>query len=205
MQLATSAQYDTARGPARMRLIGDFGLWTAEGLPVRINSKRARALLAVLNLSPGHAASREKLCYLLWSDRARPQARGSLRQCLIEIRKALSPHGLALIAAQRETVHLLPGAVESDIDRLRRPDLPPAAAPSVLAPGRDLLEDLSIHGRWSEWIEHERAIWRWALEESWSTANGEQSEAWSALHQGVPAGGMRYDGRSPPQDWSGAA
>lgn len=79
-------------------------------------SRKARALLGYLAVVPDHAATRERLSDLLWTDRGAEQARGSLRQALAEIRQ--HANGLPLLAATRERVALAPGAVRTDIDHI---------------------------------------------------------------------------------------
>jgi DNA-binding SARP family transcriptional activator/TolB-like protein/Tfp pilus assembly protein PilF len=51
--------------------------------------KKARALLAYLAAQSGQAVSRERLADLLWPYQGSEQARHSLRNCLLELRKAL--------------------------------------------------------------------------------------------------------------------
>src|SRR5215472_10506878 len=51
--------------------------------------KKARALLAYLAAQGGQAVSRERLADLLWPYQGSQQARHSLRNCLLELRKAL--------------------------------------------------------------------------------------------------------------------
>ena len=53
--------------------------------------KKARALLAFLAAQGGQAVSRERLADLLWPYQGSEQARHSLRNCLLELRKALRP------------------------------------------------------------------------------------------------------------------
>jgi TolB-like protein/Tfp pilus assembly protein PilF len=75
--------------PVRLNIIGDFGLSDIDGRQFPITTKKNRALLAFLALSPGFQATRERLCGLLWGDRAEDQARSSLRQSLAVLRKEL--------------------------------------------------------------------------------------------------------------------
>lgn len=51
--------------------------------------KKARALLAFLAAQRGQPVSRERLADLLWPYQSSEQARHSLRNCLLELRKAL--------------------------------------------------------------------------------------------------------------------
>src|SRR5690242_21948030 len=51
--------------------------------------KKARALLAFLAAQLGHPVTRERLADLLWPYQGSEQGRHSLRNCLLELRKAL--------------------------------------------------------------------------------------------------------------------
>src|SRR5438876_8658652 len=60
--------------------------------------KKARALLAYLAAQGGQAVSRERLADLLWPYQGSEQARHSLRNCLLELRKALGPSAAVHLA-----------------------------------------------------------------------------------------------------------
>src|SRR5499427_11158242 len=51
--------------------------------------KKARGLIAYLAAQNGQAVSRERLADLLWPYQGSEQARHSLRNCLLELRKAV--------------------------------------------------------------------------------------------------------------------
>src|SRR6266403_4362044 len=53
--------------------------------------KKARALLAFLAAQVDQPVTRERLADLLWPYQGSEQARHSLRNCLLELRKALGP------------------------------------------------------------------------------------------------------------------
>ena len=145
---------------ARLRLFGTFTLATGDGDHVPIRSRRARALLAFLFLTPGHKASREQLASLLWTDSGDEQARASLRQCLRGLRAELSACGMTLIDTNIESVWLSPRLIESDVDFLKgmsstRPAQSIANALSGIGRSR-LLEELDLRGLIVDWINHER-------------------------------------------------
>lgn len=154
---------------ARLRLIGSFRLIAAGGAPVVIPSRRARALLAYLAMAPGHMATRERLCGLMWSDRAEPQARASLRQCLVELRHSLGTAGLALIEPSRDQVALDIGAFEFDIDQLGRAmevgDVDGLIGLIREFGSDDLLEGLDIGGLFGDWADQMRARFHRSLGE----------------------------------------
>ena len=139
---------------ATLRLIGRFRLKADDDTVVDLPSRRSRALLAYLALAPERSASRERLCGLLWSDRAEAQARASLRQCLLELRGALSACDLDLLDVSRESIGLQADAVDVDVDALEASLTGDATglAASLSSIGADrLLDDLEIGGLFEEW------------------------------------------------------
>ncbi|HEV2364906.1 MAG TPA: BTAD domain-containing putative transcriptional regulator [Caulobacteraceae bacterium] len=150
-----------ASRPARVRLIGGFRLSDGAGKPAAIPSRRGRALLAYLLLSEDHAATRERLAGLLWSDRGETQARASLRQCLLELRGALAAAGIDALDIGRDEIALRPGTLASDVDDARKV-LEEGAVRQVettlQAIGRArLLDGLELPGLFGEWLEQTRA------------------------------------------------
>lgn len=145
---------------ARLRLIGAFRLLTPAGDVVAVNNRRARGLLAFLSLQPDRSASRERVRGLLWSDRAEPQARSSLRQCLLDLRDILGRAQLDILEVGREHVALKEDAVASDVGDLERAladgkpdDLIKALNLIGSAP---FLEGLDLPGLFYEWLEQTR-------------------------------------------------
>ncbi len=146
---------------AKLRLIGAFRLADGGGAVTAIPNRRARGLLAYLALAPERRAARDRLGGLLWSDRGEPQARASLRQCLLALRDILDAAGLDLIDRGREDVALRAGAVGIDVDAVlstietaRAEDL--AGVIAALGSER-LLDDLDIIGLFRDWREQARA------------------------------------------------
>lgn len=82
---------------ARLDLLGGFRLTTASGREIPISSRKNRALLAIVALADGCAASRDQLVALLWGDRGEQQARNSLRQALVALRRELAEIGSSLV------------------------------------------------------------------------------------------------------------
>lgn len=74
------------------------------------SSVKARALLALLALSPEHRRSRLWLQSKLWSDSPPAKAAASLRQCLVEVRHALKDHA-SVVTASRTAVELDAAAI----------------------------------------------------------------------------------------------
>jgi DNA-binding SARP family transcriptional activator len=149
-------------GPAvvRCRLFGAFAV-EIDGEPVRLRSRRARALLAFLVVAGPGGASRERLSGLLWSDRGEEQARASLRQCLLELRRELDAVGAHVLDIGREQVSLRPGGVGSDFEdlqtALRRHDAAALVTDVRQIGPNPLVEDLSVGGLFDEWLSRTRA------------------------------------------------
>ena len=139
---------------ATLRLIGRFRLKAGNDAVVDVPSRRARALLAYLALAPERTASRERLRGLLWSDRAEAQARASLRQCLLELRGALTTAGLDLLDISREAVGFRTDIVDVDVEALEialSGGAEALAARLTTIAADRLLDDLEIGGLFDDW------------------------------------------------------
>ncbi len=104
----------------QLTLFGGFGIRTATGEEVEIATRKARALLAILALAEGQAEPRSRLIALLWSDRGEAQARSSLRQALLELRKAMAPGSGAALLSEGDVVRLEPSALAVDVVAFQR-------------------------------------------------------------------------------------
>jgi len=109
---------DQSSLPVQLRLLGGFELQSgghASPFPI---GRKTRALLACLALPPGTVWPREKLMALLWSDRSDEQARASLRQALVELRRALG--AAPVLRAEQDAISLDPGALGVDVVDFQR-------------------------------------------------------------------------------------
>ncbi len=83
--------------------------------------KKARALLAFLAAQNGEAVSRERLADLLWPYQGSEQGRHSLRNCLMELRKALGRGAASDLAADFANCRIEDAIVDlADFERLSR-------------------------------------------------------------------------------------
>src|SRR5690348_5945648 len=80
--------------------------------------KKARAVLAYLAAQNGQSVSRERLADLLWPFQASEQARHSLRNCLLELRKALGRDAAAHLVTDFATCRVQ--SVDTDLDEFER-------------------------------------------------------------------------------------
>ena len=93
-----------------LQLLGRFGA-TVESRPPRVvqmSAPRRRAVLAYLALQPGQMETRERLAALLWGDDSDHQARQSLRQCLLGLRREFQAAGQDPLVMEGDVVGLDP-------------------------------------------------------------------------------------------------
>ncbi|MBF9034426.1 tetratricopeptide repeat protein [Rhodobacterales bacterium HKCCE2091] len=130
----------------RLQTVGAFRLVDASGIDRTPRAAKARAVLAMLVSVPERRRARRWLESRLWSDRGPEQAAGSLRQALMQIRRALGPESHRL-GADRESVWI--GGIETDTE----------ADAEAQAQGRDFLEGFDIMDpAFEDWLRQERAI-----------------------------------------------
>src|SRR5215468_9764577 len=150
--------------------------------------KKARALLAYLAAQGGQAVSRERLADLLWPYQGSEQARHSLRNCLLELRKALGPEAAQYLVCDFAHCRLRDVAV--DLDRFER--LARGPQRSALQTAGDLyrgefLADFHIDSEpFQEWLaaERDRALALICEVLQRLTATAEPGETESAIHSG---------------------
>jgi len=120
--------------------------------------KKARALLGYLAAQGGQAVSRERLADLLWPYQGSEQARHSLRNCLLELRKALGPSGARHLVADFANCRIEDVVVDLDrFERLSRSrNRPELQAAAELYRG-EFLADFDIDSEpFQEWLAAER-------------------------------------------------
>jgi TolB-like protein/DNA-binding SARP family transcriptional activator/Tfp pilus assembly protein PilF len=148
-------------------MLGEFSACDEAGRLVAITSKKNRALVAVLALSPRLSASRDRLANLLWGDRDDEHARSSLRQSLAILRKELG-EAEALVISD-ETISLV--AERTEVDAFEFLQLAKASDPVSLQRAAelyqgDLLTGLTIlDPGFDDWLCRERQRLRELIEE----------------------------------------
>ncbi len=143
-----------------LELLGGLTLKGADGLPLALRTRKCGQLLAYLALAPGRAHGRDHLAGLLWGDSQDEQARGSLRNALSDLRKAL---GDEAIAVDRESVSLQAGILATDCDRLQRAALGEAGGDwqlSEIYPGDFLEGHERDAGDFTAWVLGQREKYR---------------------------------------------
>ncbi|MEM7224122.1 MAG: BTAD domain-containing putative transcriptional regulator [Pseudomonadota bacterium] len=82
---------------------------------IELKSHKDRALVGFLAVSPGVPCSRDKLASLLWGDSGNKQARDSLKQALMRLRRALGAVSPMPLITNRQSVTLDRDAVTVDV------------------------------------------------------------------------------------------
>ena len=146
-------------GRLNLALLGGFQGRLGAAAPLRLPTRKTKALLAFLALPPGRSHPREKLASLLWGGMREPQARQGLRQSLFTLRKAVGV-GPPDVADRRRDGCPEPGAVDVDVAEFERQvaEGTPAALDRAAALYRgEFLEGLALQeAPFEEWILAER-------------------------------------------------
>ncbi len=140
-------------------LLGDFRVRAGSDAQVIITSKKAQALLAYLAITPGQRHPRDQVATLLWGDAGEAQARQSLRQTLLSLRRALPKTTPPILMTDTASVAVT-RAIEVDAVRFEQlaSERKPDALERALALYRgDLLSGVRLRGsRFEAWLQGER-------------------------------------------------
>lgn len=98
-----------------VQLVGGCRIATTPGDGVALTSRKSRALIGLLAISPNMTLPREKICGLLWSEFEEDKARASLRQCLKSIRDEMPGDLADAVFSDRELIGLDRHRVDCDI------------------------------------------------------------------------------------------
>lgn len=154
----------------RFHLLGPPRFQTVTGNPVAIRSRKGTGLLACLALADGQPVGRDHLCALLWSDRQTAQARGSLRQLLVDLRQDFGDASHVLDTATDGAISFRAAAVVSDVgdfQRLRQADDRQSLEQAFALRRGQLLEGLAPEdAAFADWLEDNRR----ALDNQWCEA-----------------------------------
>lgn len=126
----------------KLTLFGGFHLADKQGQPLTPSSRKAKALLAWLALSPDRQHPREKIAALFWPDSDEAQARHSLRQTLVELHRIL-PEDSSTLSATRDWLLLDSQRVAIDVQAFN----------TALAQGDDAALDQAIELYQGELLE----------------------------------------------------
>lgn len=148
-----------------IELLGRFRALGADRTITRFSTQKTAALLAYLALYPGRSHSRDSLFELLWPECDPDAGRNRLSVALSSLRRQLEPPPIpsgAVIQADRHTVRLAEGAVESDAaEFLRLLDSARLAESSEslrkLEAAMELFAGELLPGFYDDWIDAERS------------------------------------------------
>ena len=137
-----------------VQVLGEFRLSDGSGNEIPIRSPKLRALITYLALHPDQPIKREALASLLWGDNLEAQARQSLRQALLSLRKTL---GNAAIETDDETVTFRSVAVRTDVAVFESDAAEGRLNDAVTAYHGDLMVETAARSEAFEvWLDQER-------------------------------------------------
>jgi adenylate cyclase len=141
-------------------LFGGFCVRCGTEQRIELPGRKDCALLGYLAVSPGVACSREKLATLLWGNSGDRQARDSLKQALLRLRRSLSLASSMPLVANRHTVTLDPNGVTVDVamfEQLLGGSTLEALQQAVALYRGDLLDGICIrNAAFEDWLLVER-------------------------------------------------
>jgi DNA-binding SARP family transcriptional activator/tetratricopeptide (TPR) repeat protein len=140
-------------------LLGSLRACDADGADLLPRVRKTRALLAILARAAPEPVPRSQLIALLWSRRELPQARGSLRQAVHELRGALGPAACLL---RTESAHLALSETGLQVDAWRMLRATPGQPDALALWQGELLSDLiGLDPAFDRWLgEQRQALWR---------------------------------------------
>lgn len=138
-----------------VRLFGGFEVRRGTGPSIEISTRKAKALFAFLARQPGRQYPRDALAVMLWPDSAGSEARGSLRQALKRVRRALAQCREEAVVSEGDALALRPGVAEIDVEcfeRLHEVGTPEALEQAAALYVGDFLEGTSLaDGEFADW------------------------------------------------------
>ena len=141
-------------------LFGTFRIFAADGEEITVSNRRARAILAMLCLSPDEAIDRSHLSRLLWPGRFEAQAKASLRQCLLDLGKVLAPWDGEILDITRSQIRLNINALGSDLEQLHNnltEEKWNEAVDQLTAIGaKPLLDQMQFGDEFQQWLANQR-------------------------------------------------
>lgn len=146
------------RPELRISVIGAFRVLAFNGDDLTPRGRKARALLAILALTPTRRRSRPALQDKLWSDRGPEQGAASLRQTLTEIRRAFGDSYRDCLVSDMRGIGLAQDRVIVDIDTADLSEL----AGTVELP--QLLDDIDVADEeFEDWLRQQRTAFEQRL------------------------------------------
>src|SRR5262245_56588621 len=107
-------------GGVEIKLLGGFEARGVGGMRLGFATRKAEALVGLLAFRPGEAFERDKLCGLLWPEFPDAQARHSLRQTLLCVRKAFQEVPAPVLRSDPRRLSIDPEHVSVDVASIER-------------------------------------------------------------------------------------
>lgn len=164
MALSALKEGSSASGStAHLEMLGALRV-SLRSSAVKVKSRKSRALLAYLALTPQHTDSRIRIAGLLWSEKSDYESRVSLRQELMGLRREFGAVGVNLVQSDRLNTWLDADAIVSDINEVVAA-LDSGIVPEVLLERKgltdDFLRDLNeIDPAFDYWLAVQRESYR---------------------------------------------
>lgn len=145
----------------RISVLGPIQATAGSGAPIVLRSRRSRAILGMLALAAPRFVPRGQFMDLLWSSRHKEQANDSLRQCVVELHRALRPIAPEMLKIGSGRLALSGDGLWVDAAALGSATAPPPGALDLLrGPLLDELDGLDpAFDRWLA-VERQRVIAR---------------------------------------------
>ena len=143
-------------------LFGNFEVSNKERQSISIADKKAKAILALLCLSPQHRLDRKTLTELLWPGRYAAQAKSSLRQCILKLSKTFEVSHPDFLQVSREQISVNEQLFSSDVLELENAishgDIDDALTLSTQFKNLNFFENISVNQQFdlyaAKMIEH---------------------------------------------------
>lgn len=137
-------------------LFGHFDVTDEDQNSIHIADKKAKAIFALLCLSPQHTLDRKSLTELLWPGRYAAQAKSSLRQCILKLSKTFETSYPDLLCVSRDEISINNSLVESDLKKLleliSKGDADNALTLAMQSKNLNFIENISINQQFDAYV-----------------------------------------------------
>lgn len=146
--------------PLHVSLFGSIQVTTQSKTPIDITNRRALIILAMLSINPGQTLSRDIVSRMIWAGRFKPQARASLRQCLLDLKRELQRSGMDILEVSNTQLAVKPDLIDSDLKALeaafKENDDERATRLLLELSGKPLLADIDLGDALDKWLASQR-------------------------------------------------
>jgi DNA-binding SARP family transcriptional activator len=148
----------------KLSLFERFSLTLDTGEAISVSAARHQALIAYVGMQTSLVCGREQLATLLWGDKGEANARHSLSQAILSLRKKLDPYPSGFLTSDRTSVRFVESEIWIDVrlfDRLIANGDPKSIAQAVALFKSGFLDGFqSGASEFDEWADDERSrLW----------------------------------------------